>query len=337
MRKEGHYVNERSGRPVCYECGREGHRRSECPKLKGAQGRNEAANKPKGRAFTMTTVAAKETPDMVSGTFLVDNVPATVLFDSGSSRSFVSVNFCASLDKVPSKLDTIFEVETAVGRSVVISKVFKGCHIDLDGHKVPIKLYPMLLGEFDIILGMDWLAKNDAQIVCNRKMIQMQAPDGSRIIVYGDRSNSAVKIISMMKAQKCMHKGCRAYLAYVVDTAAKPKELKDVPVVCQFPDVFPDDLPGMPPKREVEFRIDLVPRAKTVAKAPYRLAPSEMKELMSQLQDLLDKRFIRPRISPWGAPILFVKKKDGSMRMCIDYREKKSLFGAQVSRQPLKN
>ena len=154
--KEGHYANECSGRPVCYECGREGHRRSECPKLKGAQGWDEAANKPKGRAFTMTTDAAKETPDVVSGTFLVDNVPATVLFDSGASRSFVSVSFCASLDKIPSKLDTMFEVETVEGRSVVISKVVRGCHIDLDGHKIPIKLYPMILGEFDVVLGMDW-------------------------------------------------------------------------------------------------------------------------------------------------------------------------------------
>ncbi|KAD2805327.1 hypothetical protein E3N88_38704 [Mikania micrantha] len=101
----------------------------------------------------------------------------------------------------------------------------------------------------------------------------------------------------------------------------KTNDLKEVPVVCQFPDVFPEDLTNIPPDREVEFRIDLVPGAKPVAKAPYRLAPTEMKELMTQLQDLLNKGFIRPSISPWGAPVLFVKKKDGSMRMCIDYRE----------------
>ena len=143
----------------------------------------------------------------------------------------------------------------------------------------------------------------------------MHAPDGSHIM------SSAVKIISMIRAQKCMHQGCRAYLAYVVDIAPKPKELEDVPVVCQFPDVFPDDLPVMPPEREVEFRIYLVPGAKPVAKAPYWLEPSEMKELMSQLQDLLDKGFIRPSISPWGCSDTVCEKKDGSMRMCIDYRE----------------
>ncbi|GJX69552.1 putative reverse transcriptase domain-containing protein [Tanacetum coccineum] len=102
---------------------------------------------------------------------------------------------------------------------------------------------------------------------------------------------------------------------------SKKKQLQDVPIVKNFPEVFPEDLPGLPPTRQVEFHIDLVPGAAPVARAPYRLAPSEMKELADQLQELSDKGFIRPSSSPWGAPVLFVKKKDGSLRMCIDYRE----------------
>ncbi|KAD2393085.1 hypothetical protein E3N88_40062 [Mikania micrantha] len=113
----------------------------------------------------------------------------------------------------------------------------------------------------------------------------------------------------------------QSFLAYVIDAEKTVKCLEDVPIVRDFPDVFPDDLPGIPSDRDVEFRIDLIPGAKPIAKAPYRLAPSELQELMTQLQDLLDKGFIRPSISPWGAPVLFVKKKDGSFRMCIDYRE----------------
>jgi hypothetical protein len=128
-------------------------------------------------------------------------------------------------------------------------------------------------------------------------------------------------IISMMKAGRCMKRGYQAYLAYVIEEKAKTRELGEVPVVCDFPDVFPDDLSGVPPDREIEFQIDLVPGAQPVAKVPYRLAPSEMKEFMAHLQDLLDKGFISPSVSPWGAPVFFVKKKDGSMRMCIDYRE----------------
>ncbi|GJW74590.1 putative reverse transcriptase domain-containing protein [Tanacetum coccineum] len=99
------------------------------------------------------------------------------------------------------------------------------------------------------------------------------------------------------------------------------KRLEDIPVVREFPEVFPEDLPGLPPIRQVEFQIDLIPGAAPVARAPYRLAPSEMQELSNQLQELADRGFIRPSTSPWGAPVLFVKKKDGSFRMCIDYRE----------------
>ncbi|GJW44012.1 putative reverse transcriptase domain-containing protein [Tanacetum coccineum] len=97
--------------------------------------------------------------------------------------------------------------------------------------------------------------------------------------------------------------------------------VEDIPVVREFPEVFPEDLPGLPPIRQVEFQIDLIPRAELVAQAPYRLAPSEMQELFDQLQELADRGFIRPSTSPWGAPVLFVKKKDESFRMCIDYRE----------------
>jgi hypothetical protein len=102
-------------------------------------------------------------------------------------------------------------------------------------------------------------------------------------------------------------------MAYVVDTTVGTPALSEVPVVNEYPDVFPDDLPGLPPEREVEFRIELVPGAKPVAKAPYRLAPTEMRELMNQLKELTEKGFIRPSVSPWGAPVLFVKKKDGTL------------------------
>ncbi|GJS19290.1 putative reverse transcriptase domain-containing protein [Tanacetum coccineum] len=122
-----------------------------------------------------------------------------------------------------------------------------------------------------------------------------------------------------------MEKGCQLFLAQITVKESKDKSeekrLEDVPTVRDFPEVFPEDLPGLPPTRQVEFQIDLVPGAAPVARAPYRLAPSEMEELSTQLQELSDKGFIRPSSSPWGAPVLFVKKKDGSFRMCIDYRE----------------
>ncbi|GKG35645.1 hypothetical protein Tco_0440799, partial [Tanacetum coccineum] len=110
-----------------------------------------------------------------------------------------------------------------------------------------------------------------------------------------------------------IEKGCELFLAQVTEQESKEKRLEDVPGA--------EDLPGLPPPRQVEFRIDLIPGAAPVARVPYRLAPTEMKELSKQLQELLEKGFIRPSSSPWGAPVLFVKNKDGSFRMCIDYHE----------------
>nr|GEV06708.1 transposon Ty3-G Gag-Pol polyprotein [Tanacetum cinerariifolium] len=146
---------------------------------------------------------------------------------------------------------------------------------------------------------------------------------------HGDRSinghESRLNIISCTKTQRYLLKGCPIFLAHVTTKEAEDKSnekrLKDVPIVQDFPNVFPEDLSGIPPTRQVEFQIDLVPRATPVARAPYRLAPSEMKELSDQLKELANKGFIRPSSSPWGAPVLFVKKKDRSFRMCNDYQE----------------
>ncbi|GJW56567.1 putative reverse transcriptase domain-containing protein [Tanacetum coccineum] len=187
---------------------------------------------------------------------------------------------------------------------------------------------PVELGSFDAIIGMDWLAKYQAIIVCAEKIVRI--PWGNEtLIVRGDGSNrgneTRLNIISCTKTQKYLLKGCQVFLAHVTTKKAedksKEKRLGDVPIVRDFPEVFLEDLSGLPSTRQVEFQIDLVPGAAPVARAPYQLAPSEMKELSEQLKELSDKGFIRPSSSPWGAPVLFIKKKDGSFRMCIDYRE----------------
>ncbi|GKC92589.1 hypothetical protein Tco_1158031 [Tanacetum coccineum] len=183
---------------------------------------------------------------------------------------------------------------------------------------------PVELGSFDAIIGMDWLAKYQAVIVCAEKIVRIPWRNKT-LIIHGDGSTQGnvtrLNIISCTKTQKYMEKGFPIFLAHVtakeVEDKSKKKRLEDVPIVQDFP----EDLPGLPPTRQVEFQIDLVPGAAPVARAPYRLAPSEMKELSEQLKELSDKGFIRPSSSPWGAPVLFVKKKDGSFRMCIDYRE----------------
>ncbi|GJU99196.1 putative reverse transcriptase domain-containing protein [Tanacetum coccineum] len=187
---------------------------------------------------------------------------------------------------------------------------------------------PVELGSFDAIIGMDWLAKYQAVIVCAEKIVRI--PCGNEtLIIHGDVSYLGnvigLNIISCTKTQKYMEKGLPIFLAHVtakeVEDKSEKKRLENVPIVQDFPEIFPADLSGLPPTRQVEFQIDLVPGAALVARAPYRLAPSKMKELSEQLKELSDKGFIRSSSLPRGAPILFVKKKDGSFRMCIAYQE----------------
>ncbi|GJS60372.1 putative reverse transcriptase domain-containing protein [Tanacetum coccineum] len=159
------------------------------------------------------------------------------------------------------------------------------------------------LGSFDVVVGMDWMAEHCAEVVCYEKYIRVSYRN-DMLIIQGERSG--IKNESRLEEEK---------------TEISERQIKDVPVVRDFPEVFPEDLRGLPPTRQVEFHIELIPGAAQVARAPYRLAPTEMKELAEQLKELSDKGFIRPSSSPWGAPILFVMKKDGSFRMCIDYHE----------------
>ncbi|KAD5507955.1 hypothetical protein E3N88_15658 [Mikania micrantha] len=230
------------GTNLCFRIARNHGRMLRARVRKRIKGKEK--QKAKARAFTLD-------PDVVTGTFSINNITDFVLFDFGAIMSFVSSTFCDGLSGKVKKINRVFDVETA------------------------------------IVLGMDWLAKYEANIVCRRKLKCLCAMDGNSVTIYGDKT-------------------------IMID---------DVPVVRNFLDVFLKELPGLPPERENGFQIDLVPGAQPVAKTPYRSAPTEMKEMMAQLQELLDKGFIRPSVSPWGAPVLFVKKNDGSMRMCIDYRE----------------
>nr|GEZ62821.1 putative reverse transcriptase domain-containing protein [Tanacetum cinerariifolium] len=246
-----------------------------------------------GRAYAIKDDEPKG-PNVVTNTFLLNNRYAFVLFDSGSDRSFVDTRFSYVLNIDPVKIGASYEVELVDGRVVSKNTVLKGSTLNLVNYIFEIDLMPIELGTFDIIIGMDWLVKHDVVTVCGKKVVRI--PYGNKmLIVESDK-------------------------AHVTKKKSKEKQLEDVPKIRDFPEVFPEELPELPPPRQVEFRIDLVPRATSVVRAPYRLAPSKMRELFVQLQELLEKGFIHLSSSLWGAPILFVKKKDGSFRICIDYR-----------------
>ncbi|GKE06696.1 putative reverse transcriptase domain-containing protein, partial [Tanacetum coccineum] len=228
----------------------------------------------------------------------------------------------------PTPLENCYDVELADGKLVGIDTIIRGCTLNFLDHPFNIDLMPVELGSFDVIIGMDWLRRCHDVIVCDEKLVQV--PYGNETLTFYGNENSngrenQLTVISCSKAQEYMAKGCQVFLAQIStkkeEDKSEGKQIKDVPIIRDFPEVFPEDLPGLPLARPVEFQIDLIPGAAPVARAPFRLAPSKMKELSEQLQELFDKGFIRPSSSPWGAPVLFVKKKDGSFRMCIDYRE----------------
>ncbi|GJS32166.1 reverse transcriptase domain-containing protein [Tanacetum coccineum] len=342
---------------TCFGCGEKGHYKNKCPNNRNQGGGNQIRGNPQnpqnnqrqnqgnpkgnkkastsaqggrrapGKVYSLCAEAAVKDNNVVNGTFLINNVYASVLFDTGADRSFVSYAFSKYIDIYPTTLDTNYSVELADDKSLTTSTILKGCTLNLQNHLFKIDLLPIELGIFDVIVRMDWMDKHRAEVVSYEKYIRVPYRN-DMLIIQGERSGikseSRLEVISSIRTQKYIDQGCQVFLIQMMKakkTEISERQIEDVPVVRDFPEVFPEDLPGLPPTRQVEFHIELIPGAAPVTRAPYRLAPAEMKELAEQLKELSDKGFIRPSSSPWGAPILFVKKKDGSFRMCIDYRE----------------
>nr|GEY46138.1 putative reverse transcriptase domain-containing protein [Tanacetum cinerariifolium] len=291
----------RNGR---FECGAPGNFKRDCLKLKNKDGGK--VNTP-GWVYTVrnaekTGNASRDLDSNVAtGTFLLNNRYASILFDTGADRSFISTAFSSLIDIIPTPLGNSYDVKLTDGKIVGVDTIMRGCTLNFLSHPLNIDLMPEELGSFDVIIGMDWLRRCHVVIVCDEKLVRI--PYGNETLTFrGNESNngreSRLTVISCSKAQEYMAKGCQIFLSQI---SAKKEE---------------DRSEG----KQLED-IDLIPGATPIARAPYRLAQSKMKELSEQLQELYDKGFIRPSSSPWGASVLFVKKKDGSFKMCIDYRE----------------
>ncbi|GJZ93944.1 putative reverse transcriptase domain-containing protein [Tanacetum coccineum] len=217
-------------------------------------------------------------PEHRDGTFTLNDHYATTLFDSVADYSFVSTTFIPLLGIELSDLGFNYEIEIASGQLVEIDKVTRECKLEIEGHVFDINLIPFGSRSFDVIIGMDWLSDHKVEIICHEKVVRIPLLDAMVLRVLGEKTEE--KIRQLMSAW------------------AKEKKQKEMVILKDFPEVFPDDLSGLPPIQEIEFRIELIPREIPVAKSSYRLAPSELEELSGQLKELQDKGFIRQSSSP---------------------------------------
>ncbi|KZV30702.1 hypothetical protein F511_06960 [Dorcoceras hygrometricum] len=266
---------------------------------------------------------AEETPGMViRGTCSIYDYPARVLFDTGASHSFISEMFVFERGLSSSPLCDVVSVSTPAGVNLWSREVVVDCLIRFDEHVLVTNLIVLGIRDFDCILGMDVLSNYKATVDCFHGVVRFRPDAGERWDFYGTDSRSKIPLVSAMEMFSLLSLGNAGFMIYALDSSQEQRlELSDIPVVREFPDVFPDEIRGFPPRREIDFSIELAPGTALISRAPYRLAPTELKELKEQLSDLLEKGFIRPSMSPWGAPILFGKKKDGTMRMCVDFRQ----------------
>nr|GEW14291.1 putative reverse transcriptase domain-containing protein [Tanacetum cinerariifolium] len=265
---------------TCYECGAQGHFKRNCPKLENNNNNNRGnqvgTGNAQARVYAVGNAGTNPDVNTVTGTFILNNCYASVLFVTGADRSFVSTAFSSQFDIALTILDHDYAVELADGRIVGINTIICSYTLNFLNHPFNIDLMPIEMGSFDVIIGIDWLSRYQAVIVCADKIVRI--PWGRDTLIFHG-------------------KGCQVFLAHVTtkeaESKSKKKRLENVPIVRDFPKVFPEDLPGLPLTRQVVFQIDLIPGAAPVARPPYRLAPSEMKELLEQLKELSDKGFIR--------------------------------------------
>nr|BAH80025.1 putative retrotransposon protein [Oryza sativa Indica Group] len=283
---------------ICFNCGDPGHYADKCPKPRRVKNapvpNNSNASAPKARVNHVAAAEAQNAPDVVLGTFPVNSIPATVLFDSGATHSFLSKSFATKHGMEVVSLGRPLLVNTP-GNQVSSTRYCPSVTIEIEEVLFPSSLILLESKDLDVILGMDWLSRHRGVIDCANRKVTLTNSNGETVSFFASSPKSHGVVLNQVA-------------------------LQEIPIVQDYPDVFPEDLPGMPPKRDIEFRIDLVPGTNPIHKRPYRMAANELAEVKKQVDDLLQKGYIRPSTSPWGAPVIFVEKKDHTQRMCVDYR-----------------
>eukprot|EP00253_Pinus_taeda_P009062 PITA_09062 len=266
---------------------------------------------------------AEYQPTMVEFEGNISKLTVSVLIDPGATLSYVSPKIVERCKLQSTKFKNPWLVQLATGAKRRVVAKITDCSFTIAGQTVTADLNVLPLGSYDILIGMDWLEKHWSLVDCKTKIIYFRDSLGNKQEMQGIKRPVQVRPITANQLVKCVRKGYQIYAVQVgyADSKNKSALLNNIPVIQEFTNVFPEEIPGLPPKRNIDFTIELVPGATPVSRAPYRMSVPELTELKMQLQELLDKNYIRPSASPWGAPVLFVKKKDGTFRMCIDYRQ----------------
>ncbi|WVZ70733.1 hypothetical protein U9M48_019376 [Paspalum notatum var. saurae] len=291
----------------CTKCGKAGHTSRTCrtpQKTQGAVPLSEG-KKPTPKMgqlqYSHWSKFPKVNPSW-QAPFLVNTNPTVVLFDSGASFTFISEAYALKHGYDIIELKQDYHI-IAAGSAIITNHMVRDLCLQVGREKLFINSLVLPQLGIDIILGMNWLKQYNAKIDVGSRSVQLCSSSGTDVVIHVPLHKNMLHTVN------------------VVDAQGDAQALAKIPVVCDYPGVFPEELPGLPPDRDVEFRIDLVPGTTPVSRRPYRMAPDELRELKVQLQEQLDKGFIRPSSSPWGCPALFVEKKDqGGKRLCVDYR-----------------
>jgi hypothetical protein len=241
--------------------------------------------------------SAQEAQDVVLGMFLVNSASASVLFDSSASHSFITAQYVAK-HSIPMCSMRNPMIVSSPGGGMQAAYICPKVNLKILGVVFLANLIVLDSSGIDVILGMNRLSKCDGVIQCAKRSVLLTRPQGDIIEFVATLPSMANCVVNQLEGSR----------------------LEDIRIMCEFPDVFPDDLPGMPPDQDIEFVIELLRGTAPISKRPYRMVVNELEELKKQLKDLLDKDFIHPSSSPWSAPVIFVEKKDGTQRMCVDYR-----------------
>jgi hypothetical protein len=274
----------------CYACGQTGHYMANCPN-RGNKDKGVNTTMSKGRVYSLDGKKAQANEDLIGGMCFLGQNPIRVLFDCGATCSFISFQCVEALQLTVSLLNPPMLVTTATEGGIVANYVCENCPITVSSKTYYIDLVCLPLKQLDVILGMDWLSANHVYIRCAEKSIYMPTSNTVEGIALSELLKHTYQMVQFICAQD---KGFYVMLTVTSESDLSPS---DIPIVSEYLDVFPADITSLPPEREIEFSIDLI------------------------LEELIRKHFIRPSVSPWGAPVLLVKKKDGSMRLCIDYRQ----------------